>query len=254
MVNRAIAERNHIAGAVYALPLRFQRLVDRACIDFYRRFRFHQPHDNVQRMRAGYHHRRNLRRIVGAFVVIDCNQPVHERTRRDHRDFAQCAGSDFFLGDEPAATESLRIADHRVDFRLLYGIHDHLRLSEIGCQRLFDQQRMAAFKRGKYRVHMQVLVSGNDDRVDFRTPDEFAEIGSHELGTHFVRDQFGAFGIGFRYAYPADLRMARGKFPADQADTARADDSQADFFWLPSHLAPPTAASGRDSGNGRLTG
>src|SRR5262249_51550115 len=66
------------------------------------------------------------------------------------------------------------VAHHRVDFRLLNRIQDFLRLGQLRCERLLDQQGQAAIDGGEDRVDVQVFIRGNDDGRYLRTLQELA--------------------------------------------------------------------------------
>ena len=164
VIDRAVAHHDHAGGGVDALVERAQHLVDRARVAFDRRLRFEVPHAHVERVRAGDHHRRDRRRIVGALVVVDRDQPVHEGARCHQRHIPERAGAHLLLAGEPFAAEALRVADHRVDLGVLDDLEHAGGLREVGRERLLDQQRNAALGRREDRLDMQVLV-GRDDRA-----------------------------------------------------------------------------------------
>jgi len=70
--------------------------------------------------------------IVGALVVVDGDESIHESTRGHHRHIAQRAGAAFLLGGQPAAAEALRIAYDGVDFGILYGLENPRGFLEVG--------------------------------------------------------------------------------------------------------------------------
>ena len=115
--------------------------------------------------------------IVGALVVVDRDQPVHERARGDQRHVAERAGAHLLLGGEPFAAEALGVADHRVEL----GVGDRLEhargFAEIGRERLLDQHRHAALDRRHDRIDVQVLVGGDDGAGHLRALEQLAVIG-----------------------------------------------------------------------------
>ena len=162
------ATHDHAGGGVDAVIKRPEHLVDRAGVALDRLFAFEIPHDDVECVRAGNHHRRDRRRIVGALVIVDRDQPIHERARRHHGDVAKRAAPHLLLAGEPFAPEALGIADHGVKL----GVGDRLeharRLRKIGGKRLFDQHRHAALDRRQNRIDVKMLVGGDDRGGHFR--------------------------------------------------------------------------------------
>ena len=103
--------------------------------------------------------------IVGALVVVDRDQPVHEGARGHQRHVAERAGAHLLLGREPAAAEALRVADDGVELGVGDCLEHALRLGKVGGERLLDQHRHAALDRGQDRLDVQVLVGGDDGAV-----------------------------------------------------------------------------------------
>ena len=79
--------------------------------------------------------------IVGALVVVDRDQAVHERARGDQRHVAERAGAHLLLGRQPFAAEALGIADDRVELRVRDRLEHARGLRELGRERLLDQHR-----------------------------------------------------------------------------------------------------------------
>src|SRR5271170_3982488 len=84
VIDGAVGAHDHAGGGVDALIERTQNLVDRARVAFDRLLAFEVPHDDVERVGAGDHHRRDRARIVGALVIVDGDQAVHEGARGYH--------------------------------------------------------------------------------------------------------------------------------------------------------------------------
>ena len=141
-------------------------------------------------------------------------------------------GAHLLLRGEPAPAEALRIADDRVDARLLDRRQNALRIGELGRERLLDQQRQSALDRGEDRLDVQVLVGGDDHRRDFGPREQLAVIVGDEIGADLFRDELRAIRLDLREADEVDLRMARGDLAAEQADAARADDREADALGI----------------------
>ena len=159
MIDGAVREHDHAGGGVDALIQRPQHLVDRAGIDFHRRLALQAPHADVERMGAGYDHRRDRCRVIGAFIIVDGDEPVHEGARRHQSDVPQRAGAAFLLGRQPAPTKALCIADHRVDLGFLDQLEHLGGFRQISSERLLDQHRQAALDRRHDRIDMQMPVS-----------------------------------------------------------------------------------------------
>ena len=111
---------------------------------------------------------------------------------------------------------------------------------EIGRERLLDQHRNAALDGGHDRIDMKMFVGRDDDGVHFGTPQQFAIIGGDEIGADLVGDQLGACRVLLGDADPVDGRVARRDFAAEQADTAGADDREADALSLLSQVLAST--------------
>ncbi len=216
-----------------------QNLVDRARVALDRLFAFEIPHDEVERVRAGDHHRRDRRRIVGALVIVDGDQPVHERARGHQGDVAERAAAHLFLAGEPFAAEALGVADDGVEL----GVGDRLEhaggLGEIGRQRLFDQHRHAALHRRHDRLDVQVLVGGDDRGGDFRPRQQLAMAGGDEIGADAGADIAAAIVIELGDADPLDRGMARRHLAAEQPDAAGADDGEPDALGVLLHTFSP---------------
>ena len=164
MMHGAVGEHHHAGGGVDALVDRSQHLVDRACVDLALLLAVEAPHADVERMRAGDHHRRDRLRLVGALVVVDRDQPVHEGARCDQGYIPERAGRALLLGREPAAAEALGVADDHIELRALDRGEHAGGLREIRRQRLFDQHRQLVLDRAHDWIDVQVLV-GRDDRA-----------------------------------------------------------------------------------------
>ena len=192
MIDRAVAHHDHAGGGVDALVERAQHLVDRARVAFDRRFLFEVPHAHVERVRAGDHHRRDRRGIVGALVIVDRDQPVHEGARCHERDIPERAGAHLLLAGEPFAAEALGVADDRVDPGILDDLEHARRLRQVGRERLLDQQRNAALGGGEDRLDMQVLVGRDDGAGDFGALEQLDVALRDEIGADLRRDFAGA--------------------------------------------------------------
>src|SRR5262249_49125785 len=79
-------------GGIGAFADGCQCLVHRARVNLHGSLRVHHPHDDIESVGPRDHHRRNPRRIVGALVVVQRHEPVHERSRGDQRHLAKLAG------------------------------------------------------------------------------------------------------------------------------------------------------------------
>ena len=235
VIDRAVAHHDHAGGGVDALVERAEHLVDRARIAFDRRLRLEVPHAHVERMRAGDHHRRDRGRIVGALVVVDRDQPVHEGARRHQGHIPERARAHLLLAGEPFAAEALGVADHRVDPGVLDDLQNLGRLRQVGRERLLDQQRNAALGRREDRRDMQVLV-GRDDRAgDLGTAQQLDMALRDEIGADPGCDFAGAVRVLFGEPDPFHRRMTVRDLAAEQADAAAADDREAKLFCLRSH-------------------
>ena len=213
VIDGAVVEHDHAGGGVDALVERAQHLVDRARIDLDRRLALQAPHADVERVRAGDHHRRDRRRIVGALVIVDRHQPVHEGARGDQRDVAERAGAAFLLGRQPAPTEALGIADHGVELGVLDRLQHARGFVEAGGERLLDQHRNAALERRHDRIDVQVLVGGDDGAGHFRPLEQFDVALRDEIGAD-LRRQLRRRGSG-------SFRPARSIRPRDGAPPPR---------------------------------
>ena len=223
------------------MPLieRAEHLVDRAGIAFDRLFAFEIPHDDVERVGAGDHHRRNRGRVVGALVIVDGNEAIHEGARGHHGDVTERAVADLLLAGEPFPAEALGIADDGVEL----GVGDRFqhagRLGEIGGEGLLNQHRHATLDRGQDRLDMQMLVGSNDGAGDFRSRQQLAMAGGDEIGADARRDVAAAIVIELGDADPLHRRMARRHLAAEQADAAAADDGKADALGVSFHTFSP---------------
>ena len=236
MIDAAVRHHDHAGGGVDALVERAQHLVDRARVAFDRRLLLQVPHAHVERVRAGDHHRRDRLGIVGALVVVDRDQAVHERARGDQRHVAERAGAHLLLAGEPFAPEALGVADHRVDLGVLDRLQHLGGLREVGRERLLDQQRNAALDRGHDRIDVQVLV-GRDDRAgDLRPLQQLDVALRDEIGADPRRDFAGAVRVLLGKPDPFHRRMAVRHLAAEQPDPAAADDGEPDFCGLRSHF------------------
>ena len=246
--------------AVASMPLveRAEHLVDRAGVALDRRLRLHVPHDDVERVGAGDDHRRDRLGIVGALVIVDGDQPVHERARAHQRHVAERAGAHLLLGGEPFAAEALGIAHHRVEL----GVGDRLEhargLAEIGGERLLDQHRHAALDAAQDRIDVQVLVGGDDDAGDFRALEQLAIVLGDEVGADLFRNVKAAVVVLLGDADPLHRRMACRDLAAKQPDPAGADDGEPDALGLPpAHRRAPAISATAESvafDSGRSTG
>ncbi len=217
---------------VYAPAQRPERLVHRAGVDFDRALRLHDPHDHVQRVRAGDHHRRDLGGVVGPPVIVQGDEPVHERPGRDQGHVSELAGADLLLRHQPAAAEALRVPDDRVHSGALDGGEDALRIGEPGCERLLDQKRQLALDRSEDRIDVQVLV-GRDDRGRHLGPrKQLAVVVGHEVRADLFPDELCAIGLHLGEPDEVDLRVARGDFAAKQTDPPSSDDGEADALGI----------------------
>ena len=227
--------------AVASMPPieRAEHLVDRARVALDRRLLLHVPHHDVERVRARDHHRRDGRGIVGALVVVDRDQAVHERARGDERHVAERAGAHLLLGAEPLAAEALGVADDRVEL----GVGDRLeharRLREVGRQRLLDQHGDAALDRRHDRIDMQVLVGGDDRAGDLGPLEQLDVALGDEIGADLGRDLAGAVRVLLGDADPLHRRMAVRHLAAEQPDAAAADDREADVLRRRPHTLSP---------------
>ena len=179
--------------------------------------------------------------IVGALVIVDRDEPVHEGARGDQRDVAERAGAAFLLGRQPAAAKPLRIADHGVELGVLDRFEHLFGFDEIGRQRLLDQHRQPALDRHHDRIDVQMLVGGDNGAGHFRPLEQFDMALRHEVGADFLPDFAGAIRVLFGEADPFDRRMARRHLAAEQPDASAADDGEADPFCITTaHRPPPT--------------
>src|SRR5262245_29247564 len=101
MIDAVVREHDHAGGGIDASVERTQHLVDGARVTFHRGLVLHVPHDEVEGVRAGYHHWGNGRRVIGAFVVVDRDQSIHERTRGDQGHVAERSAAYLLLAGEP---------------------------------------------------------------------------------------------------------------------------------------------------------
>ena len=160
------------------------------------------------------------------------------------RDVAQRPGADLFLGHQPAAAETLGIADHDVHLGLLDGVEHPLRLGEIGGERLLDQHGDAVRDAGQRGFDVQMLVGGDDGGIHFRSREQFAEVRRDEVRPDLFRDQLGALRVLLGDADPFHLGMASGDLPADEADATGSDDGQPDLLGLLSSSRTSLVGSG----------
>ena len=117
VIDAAVREHDHAGGGIDAAVGGPQHLVDRARVALDRRLGLQVPHDDVERVRARDHHRRDGLGIVRALVIVDGDQPVHEGAAGDERHVPQRAGAHLLLGGEPLAAKALGIADDGIDRR-----------------------------------------------------------------------------------------------------------------------------------------
>ena len=174
--------------------------------------------------------------IVGALVVVDRDQAIHERARGDQRHVAERAGAHLLLAGEPLPSEALGVADHRVDLGVLDRLQ-HLRgLREVGRQRLLDQERNAALDRDHDRVDVQMLVGGDDGAGHLRPLQQLDMALRDEIRADPGRDFAGAVRVLLGKPDPLHRRMAVRHLAAEQPDAAAADDGETDFCGLCSHF------------------
>ncbi len=121
----------------------------------------------------------------------------------------------------------MRIADHRVHSGFLDGREDTLGIREPGCKRLLDQERELALHRGENRSYVQVFVGCDDRCRHLGAREQLLVVVGHEISADFFPDEFCAIGFDLCEPDEVDLRVTRGDFAAEQADTASADDGQA---------------------------
>jgi hypothetical protein len=94
---------------------------------------------------------RDRRRIVGALVIVDRDQAIHESAGGHHGDVAKRAAPHLLLAGEPFAPEALSITHHRIELGVGNRLEHVRRLREIGGKRFFDQHRHATLDRGQDR-------------------------------------------------------------------------------------------------------
>ncbi len=214
MIDAAVGEHDHAGGGVDAAVGGAQHLVDRARVALDRRLGLHVPHDDVERVRAGDHHRRDGLGIVRALVVVDGDQPVHEGAAGDERHVAERAGAHLLLGGEPLAAKALRIADDGVDLGLLDGLQHARGLGEIGRQRLLDQQRqrraraaarMGATCRCSSVAMMAAVTSGRLQQL--------AVVLGDEVGADLAADLSGPVGVLLGEPDPLDRGVRAATSP-----------------------------------------
>ncbi len=237
MIDAAVRHHDHARGGVDALVKRAKNLVDRARIAFDRRLLLQVPHAHVERVRAGNHHRRDRGRIVGALVVVDRDEAVHERARGDERDVAEGTRAHLFLAGQPFAAKALGVTDDGVDLGVLDRLQHLRRLLQVRRERLFDQDWNAARDGRHDRLDVKMLV-GRDDRAGrFGAIDQLDVALRDKIGADFAGYFARAVRILLGKADPLHRRMAVRDFAAEQADAAAADDGEADVFRFSSHVS-----------------
>ena len=190
VIEAAVLEDDGSGRGVDSLAQRAERLVDRARVELDRLLRLHHPHDDVERVRARDDHRRDLRRIRGALVVVERDQPVHERARADQRHLAEAAGAHLLLRHEPAAAKALRIADDGIDFCFLELLLELSRDSARSVASGFSMSsEMPLSAGGEDRLDVQVLVGGDDRCGDLRPLQQFPEVRGDEIGARLALDE-----------------------------------------------------------------
>src|SRR5712672_347081 len=228
----AVREHDHAGGRVDALVERPQHLVDRARIDFRLLLAFQAPHADVERMRARDHHRRDGLGLVGALVVVDRDQPVHEGARRHHGDVPERAGRAFLFCREPAPAEALGVAHDRVELGALDRGEHAGGFAQVGRERLLDQHRQAVLDRRHDRIDMEMLVGRDNGARRLRPRQQLAVVGGDEIGPDLGRHRAAAVGVAFRDADPLDRRMPGRDLAPEQADAARPHDGEPDALGL----------------------
>ena len=79
---------------------------------------------------------------------------------------------------------------------------------------------------------MQMLICTHHHRIHFGTRQQRLVIRGNEIGVALVADNLAALGQFFRNADPADSGVTRSQFAANETNTARANDGQANFLWV----------------------
>src|SRR5262249_35934360 len=74
VIDGAVGEVDHASGAIDTLVRGPKNLVDRPRVTLDRGFALQTPHADIEGVCPRNHHRGNRRRIVGAFVIIDCDE------------------------------------------------------------------------------------------------------------------------------------------------------------------------------------
>jgi hypothetical protein len=207
--------------------------IDRPRVRLDGRLALQQPHHHVEGVGARDDHGRDRLRAVGAAVIVDGDQAVHEGPRGRQRHLAELTGPDLLLGAQETPAEALRVADHRVGARALDRGQDARGLRELGRQRLLDQEVDLALDGGENRIDVQMLVGRDDRRADFRPRQELAMVGGDEVGADPRRHVLAAVGTRFGDADPVDVAVPRGDLAANQSDAAGADDGETDASGCP---------------------